>query len=223
MSEFNKKVVRLGTLTVTLAIIANFVPVLYLWLVEGLIPTGEQLVTIYSTVFAAFAISWVVQPLSYYGGFGMVGTYISWVAGSAADVRLPAISMAHKVTETEANTPEGDAIGAMGVATSVFVTVAIVSLFSLVGSVVIPMLPKVITDSFTYMHPALFAAVYTNMAVKDLKVGGSILAIGIFCRAFLPTIGVPSAWLTLIIVVLGMVCAGGLQKSKTKKEESKNV
>ena len=103
MDGFNRKVVKIGTITVLCAIVANFLPVLYLWIVYGEIPTGSQLASILSMIFAASAVSWIVQPLSYYGGLGMVGTYISWISGSAADIRLPSINMAQKVTNTEAS------------------------------------------------------------------------------------------------------------------------
>lgn len=126
MSDFNRKVVKIGTITVSCAIVANFLPVLYFWIVYGEIPTLTQLTSIFSMIFAASAVSWIVQPLSYYGGLGMVGTYIAWISGSAADIRLPAINMAQRVTNTEANTPEGDAIGAMALSASVFTTVLLV-------------------------------------------------------------------------------------------------
>ena len=197
MNEFNRKVVKIGTITVSCAIIANFLPVLYFWIAYGEIPTGSQLFSIFGVIFAASAVSWIVQPLSYYGGLGMVGTYIAWISGSAADIRLPAINMA--------STPEGDAIGAMAMASSVFTTVAVISLFALVGSQIIPMLPAVITDSFKYMQAALFAAVFVNMAVKNLKPGMTTLVFGMLGYAGMKAIGLSSAWMTLIIVVGGLV------------------
>lgn len=205
MDGFNRKVVKIGTIPVLCAIVANFLPVLYLWIVYGEIPTGSQLASILSMIFAASAVSWIVQPLSYYGGLGMVGTYISWISGSAADIRLPSINMAQKVTNTEANTPEGDAIGAMALSASVFTTVGIISVFAVVGSRIIPLLPEVITQSFTYMQPALFAAVFVNMAVKNLKPGFTTLALGLLCCFALPQLGLSTAWLTLIVVVGGLV------------------
>ena len=205
MNEFNRKVVKIGTITVSCAIIANFLPVLYFWIAYGEIPTGSQLFSIFGVIFAASAVSWIVQPLSYYGGLGMVGTYIAWISGSAADIRLPAINMAQRVTDTEASTPEGDAIGALAMASSVFTTVAVISLFALVGSQIIPMLPAVITDSFKYMQAALFAAVFVNMAVKNLKPGMTTLVFGMLGYAGMKAIGLSSAWMTLIIVVGGLV------------------
>lgn len=205
MSDFNRKVVKIGTITVTCAIIANFLPVLYFWITYGEIPTITQLTSIFSVIFAASAVSWIVQPLSYYGGLGMVGTYIAWISGSAADIRLPSVNMAQRVTNTEANTPEGDAIGAMALAASVFTTVGIISLFALVGSKIIPLLPEPVTASFTYMQAALFAAVFVNMAVKNLKPGMTTLLFGMVCCFGMKKAGLGSAWQTLTIVIAGLV------------------
>lgn len=139
-SNFNSRVIRLGTITVSAAIIANFIPAVWLWLRYGALPTLTEILTMWGMVTAAFGMSWLVQNLSYYGGLGSVGTYVSWVAGTAADIRMPGMTMAHKVTGTEANTPEGDAIGAMAVSTTVFVSVALISLFSVIGGTILPML-----------------------------------------------------------------------------------
>ena len=135
------------------AIVANFLPVLYLWIVSGEISHRLPACRILSMIFRGLGRELIVQPLSYYGGLGMVGTYISWISGSAADIRLPSINMAQKVTNTGGEHPEGDAIGAMALSASVFTTVGIISVFAVVGGRIIPLLPEVITQSFTYMQP----------------------------------------------------------------------
>ena len=122
------------------------------------------------------------------------------------------------MTETEANTPEGDAIGAMALASSVFVTVTVISIFAIVGGQVIPLLPETITGSFTYMQASLFAAVFVNMAVKNLKPSLATLIIGTVCCYILPKAGLSSAWLTLIVVVSGMICANIAQSASSKKK-----
>ena len=207
MDEFNKKVVKIGTFTLIAGLLANFAPVLYIWIVKGIIPPISEIVSLYGIVAASFAVSWIVQPLSYYGGLGMVGSYISWISGSAADIRLPAITMAQRVSNTEANTPEGDAIGAMALASTVFTTVTIITIFTFIGSAIIPLLPDAVVESFTFMQPALFAAVFINMAVKNIKSGIPTLIAGLLSCAFLPVIGVKAAFITLIVVILGIVIA----------------
>ena len=79
--------------------------------------------------------------------------------------------MAHKAAKVEAGTPEGDVIATLGIATSVFVSVTIIGIFTLVGASVIPLLPKFIIASFKFIVPAVFGAVYVELASKDYKLG----------------------------------------------------
>jgi len=203
-SDFNSKIIRLGTITVSAAIAANFVPALWLWVRYGAIPTLGEILTMWGMVTAAFGMSWLVQNLSYYGGLGSVGTYVSWVAGTAADIRMPGITMAHKVTGTEANTPEGDAIGAMAVSTTVFVSVTLISIFSIIGGTILPLLPETVKTAFKYIQPALFASVYASMFPRDLFAAVLTLAGSYAALVYLPTIGFPKAFLMLATVALGM-------------------
>ena len=53
-------------------------------IVYGEIPPVSTLAIIWTMMLAAFGTSWFVQPISYYGGLGAAGSYISWVSGSAA-------------------------------------------------------------------------------------------------------------------------------------------
>ena len=98
--DFNSHVIRLGTVTVSFAIAANFIPALWLWFRYGAVPTFSEIMTMWGMVAAAFGMSWLVQNLSYYGGLGSAGTYVAWVSGTAADIRVPGIRISAAVPET---------------------------------------------------------------------------------------------------------------------------
>jgi predicted branched-subunit amino acid permease len=144
---------------------------------------------------------------------GPSGTYISFVAGSIADVRLPAITMAQKISGMEAGTPEGNIISTMAVASSVAVTVTIITIFTVIGTQIIPHLPKFITDSFEFILPALFAAVYADMASKDFKTSIPTIFLVIVVAFLLPVIGIPTSYLALIAVIIGILCSRFSYKS----------
>lgn len=217
-NSFDKAVIRIGTITVLMAIVANFIPVLYLWLVYGEIPPVSTLAIIWTMMLAAFGTSWFVQPISYYGGLGAAGSYISWVSGSAAGCRVPAISMAHKATGTEANTPKGDALGAMALGASVFITVGITTIFTAIGAGILPLLPEAIKVSFNFMLPALFAAVYTGLGQKNKDLGIWILLIAFVIFYVYPYTGLPGSLLTLAQVIMGTFVGYGLYKRLRRKE-----
>jgi hypothetical protein len=204
-SEFNKTLISLGMATLCFALIANFIPAVYLFVFHGIIPKFEDILKIWGVAAATYGVSWVVQPIAYYGVLGTSGSYITWVAGSAGDIRLPAAAMAQKVAGVESGTHEGDIMATIGVASSVFVSVAFVTLFTFIGANVLPHLPPFFIKSFSFILPALFAAVYMEVARKDIRagVGGIVVAmlltyIGIQLKA-------PGWAMTLIIVASGVV------------------
>ena len=88
--DFSSQSARIGQFTIIAGLIANFVPALYLAGVVGVMPQVTDLLQIYAVALSAFGISWIVQPLSFYPMLGVGGSYISWVCGNVADIRVPA-------------------------------------------------------------------------------------------------------------------------------------
>ena len=217
---FNKKSVRIGTITLLMAIVANFIPALYVALVYDAMPAVTLLLSLWGVLAATYFFSWVVQPISFYPALGAAGTYMSFVAGSIGDIRIPAIQMAQRASKTEASTPQGDVMAVIGVSASVVVSFVIVTIFTFIGTAVIPHFPKFVTDSFTYLLPALFAAVYTNMMVKAKTTGAIILVCVIGCFALTTLLGIPSGITPLFCVVAGGICSHLIYK-KGKKAETK--
>ncbi|HIU26463.1 MAG TPA: hypothetical protein IAC50_08235 [Candidatus Copromorpha excrementigallinarum] len=202
---FNKKMVRLGMITVAFAIVANFVPAIYLWIAYGVWPGVNGVLQVWGIAAAAYGISWVVQPIAYFGVLGASGSYIGWLAGSVGDIRLPSAAMAQKVAKVEQGTHEGDVMATIGTSSSVLVSVGFVTLFTIIGSRVLPYFPQAVLDAFNYILPALFAAVYVEVAKKDIRTGLTGIVVGLLIMYLGTLIGISSAVLTLIIVFSGVV------------------
>lgn len=202
---FLKKSIRIGIITLGLAVIANFMPVFYLWLAYGAIPPLADIWKLLILCASVQGISWIIQPVSYFPILGTIGSYITWLAGAAADIRTPASAMAQKAAGVEAGTPEGTVISTIGIATSVFVSVLIVTLFTFTGSVILPMLPKFVTGSFTFILPAIFAALIVGFAQKDIDYALAIAAFGCSMAFFQKYVyPIPNWLLTLMCIVVGM-------------------
>ena len=112
--EYSKKVIRNGRITMGLAIIANFIPAIYVGLRYDVMPSWGTIFQIWGIVAASYGISWIVQPIAYYPTMGAAGSYIGWLAGSCGDIRMPAAAMAQKVAGVEPGTHEGDVVGTIG-------------------------------------------------------------------------------------------------------------
>lgn len=214
--DFNKKSVRIGTITTILAIIANFIPAIYVSVVYSAMPELSVLATLWGILAATYFFSWVIQPISFFPALGTAGTYMSFVAGSIGDIRIPAITMAQKSSNTEATTPKGDVMAVIGVSASIVVSFAIVTLFTFVGTAVIPLFPDFVNEGFTYLLPALFASVYANMSQKDGLSGGLIIALVIVCFGITKAFGIPSGITPLFCVVAGGICSHFIYKKKNQ-------
>lgn len=204
VSVFNRQLVTIGMATLCFALLANFVPAVYLFVFHGIIPPFEDILTVWGIAAATFGVSWVVQPIAYYGVLGTSSSYICWVAGSVGDIRLPAAAMAQKIAGAESGTHEGDLMATMGVASSVFVSVALITLFTFIGSAVLPHLPEFVSNSFQYILPALFAAVYMEVGRRDIRAGILGIIVGVVITYICIQLAIPGWARTLLIVGSGV-------------------
>ncbi|MDO4179552.1 MAG: hypothetical protein Q4D21_10285 [Phascolarctobacterium sp.] len=211
---FNQKVVRIGIITMVLAIIANFCPALYVSTVYDVMPSWVDFVALESILAATFFVSWVVQPISFYPALGTAGTYMSFLAGSVGDIRVPAIQMAQKASHTESCTPKGEVMAVIGVAASVVVSFVFVTVFVFIGQAVIPMFPPFVKESFAYLLPSLFAGVYTNLALKDRESALYTIVCGIGCFAVAKTAHIPGGLIPLFCVICGGIVAQWMFKKR---------
>lgn len=218
--NFEARSIRNGKITCFFAIIANFIPPVYMYIRYGVMPSLTQLLALWGLLAATYFFSWLIQPISYFPVLGTAGTYMSFVAGAVADVRIPAISMAQKVANVESRTEKGDALAAMAVACSVIVTFLAVTIFTFVGAQIIPLFPKFVTDAFAYILPALFASVYTDSLMKNKLTGVATLAVIVLIFAVYPGI-LPGGMKPLFCVIGGGLVAYSVFRSSQKKENAK--
>lgn len=218
---FHHKVHIIGMVTLALAILANFLPVAYLAVVYGIAPSLSELAQIWTAVAASYGFNWVIQPPSFFPVLGIVGTYVAFLSGSLADVRMPVITAAQKLTNTEAGSPEGDAVAALAVTTSVFVTFVLFTIFVVVGNRIIAYFPEFVIHAFTYIVPAIFSAVFVNMASRNLRLGLPIFALCAGLTIVFPLIGIKSAFANIAAILLAICYAKGLftvDQKKVKKQ-----
>lgn len=214
---YDSKMVKIGRISMGLAIIANFIPAIYIGIRFGEMPALSIIFKIWGLVAATYGISWIVQPIAYYPTLGASGSYIGWLAGSVGDIRMPAASMAQKIAGVEPGTHAGEVIGTIGTCCSVLVSATMITVFTIVGSQIIPLLPEFVTKSFAYILPALFGAIYTDIARKDLRTGISTIIVALLLMFFGGKIGIPGGVLTLAIVLGGVLITRGFFVIDKKK------
>ena len=216
----NAKLVRIGVVTLSAGVVANFVPVIYLWLAYGEIPPLADILKIWTVALVTFGVSWLVQPLTFFSMMWTSGSYIGWLAGSVADLRCPAVTMAQKVSGYEAGTPEGDVISTIGIAGSVLVSVSMITLFTVIGANIIDALPAFIKASFKVILPAVFGAVYVELASKYLKMGAATIAVAIGLSFLALKFGMPGWLLNIAIIGAGIIIARIQYLSEAKRSDT---
>lgn len=215
--SFDQRVIKNGRLSMGLAIIANFLPAIVYSVMYGTFPGIGGILTIWGTVAASYGVSWVVQVIAYHPTMGAAGSYIGWLAGSCGDIRMPAASIAQTMAEVEPGTHEGTVIGTIGVAMSVLVSASIITIFIFIGNAVIPLFPQFITDSFSHIQAALFAAVYIDMMKRDVVHGVISLVVGFALYKVMAMVGISTAFITVGVIVATVLIARVMYVSRAKK------
>ena len=85
------------------------------------------------------------------------------------------------------------------------VSASLITLFVLLGTQIIPLLPEFITSSFSYILPALFGAIFADQARKNLKSGLLTLVFGVAILYFGSMLGINGGILTLLVILMGIL------------------
>ena len=165
--EYLRPVHRIGIITTLAISAAMFLPAGLLYLVYGVTAPWDAILVgmgLALTYLAPFAI---IEPLSYYPVYGDAGNYMSMTAGNIANLRLPCAAVAQAVAGVPEGTRKGAAVGALGIAVSVFTGVVGVFLGAVAGGAVVSGLPAWLVDAFkTYLLPAVWGAVLGQFALR---------------------------------------------------------
>ena len=159
LADFNgpytKRVHTIGRVTLTIALVLSFLPVIYLYFVEGYQVSGSVYIKVAATLFALCVGMWLTEPLIYYPVLGAASTYMAYLAGNTKNVRLPVQRSVLKRFGEKANTPRGQVLSAYCVGFSVFVNLAILTVVVFTGSYFVPYLPPIVLTGLSHVIPAL--------------------------------------------------------------------
>ena len=214
---FRSSAKTMGLLFVTIALICNFIPAIYVSTITGQFPSVGQLLQLWLAAAAAFGVGYIVQPVSFFPIVNMAGTFMCWICGNVGEVRAPAANMAQKVTNCEQGTPKAEIMSCIGICASVFVTVIMISFFALVGAQVMPLMPKFVMKMFGFVLPCVLGAVYADLASKNFVLGVIILISSLAGIMIVPKLGIPGGLTMLINIVIAVLIARAYFMATNKK------
>lgn len=204
---FRSSAKTMGLLFVTIALVCNFIPAVYVSTITGQFPSVSQLLQLWLAAAAAFGVGYIVQPVSFFPIVNMAGTFMCWICGNVGEVRAPAANMAQKVTNCEQGTPKAEIMSCIGICASVFVTVIMITFFALVGAQVMPLMPKFVMKMFGFVLPCVLGAVYADLASKNFVLGVIIMLTSIAGILIVPKLGIPGGMTMLINIIIAVLVA----------------
>lgn len=167
--EYVPKVNKIGKITGYLGVLLAFSPAVLLAIVYGIVPRPAALLTAFISGASAFGVLWFVEPISYFPVVGPAGTYMAFLSGNISNMRIPCASMAQVAADVEPGTEKGSVIATLGMAVSIVINVAVLTVGAILGTSVLSMLPDSVKAALNYLLPALFGALLIQFGLKMKK------------------------------------------------------
>ena len=185
--NFIAPVQKTGRNTLLMASACLFLPGLYLYFFHGLIPPFDVLMRSIIAVWSFMVVIAVIEPIVYYPILGLGGTYMSFLAGNALNLRVPVSATVQQVVGTSEGSPEAEIVSTLGIAGSLFASITVM----IVGTLMfLPLLGKIqgsgsaVGVGLDQVLPALFGALAGIFLFKVPKLGIVPLILGIVTALF---------------------------------------
>ena len=145
----------------------------------------------------------VVETVTYVPMLGAGGSYLSFVTGNIANLKLPCALNALEQNEVSASSEEGEIISTIAIAVSSIVTTLIIA----VGVVcIVPLTPilesPVLEPAFAQMLPALFGGLGVAFISKNWKIAIAPVALMLVLFIFVPALNAGTVGVMVPVGVL---------------------
>ncbi|MFV0424054.1 MAG: hypothetical protein ACK5K7_00560 [Bacilli bacterium] len=168
--EYTNQIHRLGRIT-------NFIAVVLMVLVPIIIsnvfdiPINFKMYMQYGFPFAViFIFVGVAEVLAYTPILGASGSYLSFITGNIGNMKIPAAVSAQQAINAKKGTEEAEVASTMAIATSSFITVAVLTVGIFFMSFIAPILENpVLEPAFKNIMPALMGAFATPLVIANPK------------------------------------------------------
>jgi len=156
----------------------------------------------------------VIEVFTYVPMLGTGGSYLGFVTGNLANLKVPCALNSMDRAGVQAGTEEGEVISTLAIATSSIVTTVIIAAGVLLLSQIAPVLQSpVLQPAFENILPALFGALGVVFISKDWKIAIAPLAVMVTLFLLVPSL----ASAVGILVPVGALIAIGVARILYKK------
>lgn len=215
LEVFTKPVIRVGQGTLIFAILFCFIPALYLWLHYGALPPLNSILGGWILIASIYGAFYVVEPISYFPILGLSGTYMAFLSGNIANMRVPCAAVAQEALQVEPGSKKAEIVGTLGIAGSIITNLIVVTIAAIGGNELFRFFPPVVVKAFEFVVPSIFGALFVMFAIKFPKIGLFAIALALF---LLGVVKVLPPYVVIPINVFVTV-AFGIQLNKWEKKK----
>lgn len=148
----------------------------------------------------------VVEFLIYVPMLGPGASYLSFITGNLANLKIPCAINAREMADARVGTPENEIISTLSVATSSLVTVVVLALGVLMLQPLQGVLSNpVLTPAFDNVVPALFGALGLKYFLKGKKFAAIPLVLSSALCIFVPSL---ISQTSVVLIVIGALTIG---------------
>ena len=213
-------IIRWGKITMLLGILTCFLPALVISFVYGHMPPVSAIIAGTISQISVSGAFYIVEPISYFPILGIPGTYLTFLSGNTSNMRIPCSSVAQEAAGVQLGTEKGSIISTIGIAMSILINIAILTVGAIAGSAILNILPEGVKSALNFLLPALYGAVFGQFAVSRPKLAAVAVVIAFGMKTllkngflfFLP--GTPSYAVTLVAVFGSIFMAHILYKKE---------
>jgi hypothetical protein len=221
-------IIKWGKRTMWVALVATYIPVLALIVFYGAAPSLNSVISACIAVFSAYFIWCIVDPVTLYPFLQIPGMYVAYLSGNTKEIRFPAIASGLSAAGVDAGTPEGTLISCLGITTSVFVSVTVLTLVAVAGDLILRTLPAPVVRSLNYLLPAILTALTVERVMQDYKTSIILLPIAIVFR-YMNTRRMFASWpfggtyaQLVLIVIAALFISKKIGEQKLKKQAAQS-
>lgn len=154
-NDFMPRIHRIGWITMGLACILCFLPVIYFYFIKGYQLPGAMYLNVTIAICSIGIGTWLTEPLAFWPVLGSAGTYLSYLSGNVSGMRFPVALNVQSAMKADINTPRGQVITIVGIVASIITNLVILLLIVLAGDWLLKILPQPVLDSFAFVMPCL--------------------------------------------------------------------
>ena len=156
----------------------------------------------------------VIEVFTYVPMLGTGGSYLGFVTGNLANLKVPCALNAMDRAGVSASSEEGEVVSTIAIATSSIVTTVIIAAGVLLLSQIAPFLEsKTLQPAFDNILPALFGALGVVFVSKNWKIAVAPIVVMVALFLFVPSL----ASAVGILVPVGALIAIGVARILYKK------